>query len=183
MRMAYVHLPRFPIQRLVLEQPSFSGKPVVLLEDVRGVERVRFVSKAASAAGARIGQTGAAAAATVPGLVKRRFEAEEEAKALASLGESLLVVAPAFELDDPDGLWLDATAAHLSGGEAKWAEEVTARCATAGFRARVVVGSERFSTQALGRFGELGVLPPRGGLALAGARSPARASAPTSSIR
>ena len=49
---AYLHLPRFPLQRLVLEQPSLSGKPLVLLEDVRGVERVRFVSSAASKAGA-----------------------------------------------------------------------------------------------------------------------------------
>jgi protein ImuB len=167
MRVAYLHLPRFPVQRLVLEQPSLAGKPVVLLEDVRGAERVRFVSKAAGSAGVRIGQTGAAASATVLGLEKRRFDADAEANALGTLGEALLVVAPAFELDAPDGLWLDASAAHLSGGEARWANEVVERCAAAGFRARVVVGSERFSTQALGRFGEAGVVPPRGGGALA----------------
>jgi len=113
MRVAYVHLPRFPLQRLVLEQPSFAGKPVVLLEDVKGAERVRFVSRAASASGVRIGQTGAAASATVPGLVKRRYDADEERKALLTLGESLLVVAPGFELDAPHGLWLDASAAPL----------------------------------------------------------------------
>jgi protein ImuB len=167
MRLASLHLPRFPLQRLVLEQPSFAGKPVVLLEDVKGAERVRFVSRAASALGARLGQTGAAAAATVPGLQKRRFDAEAEWLALRSLGESLLAVAPAFELDAPDGLWLDATAAHLSGGEEAWRGAVLARCAAAGFRAKVVVGAERFTTQAVCRFGEATVLPAGGGLALA----------------
>jgi protein ImuB len=167
MRLAYLHLPRFPLQRLVLEQPSFAGKPVVLLEDVKGAERVRFVSRAASALGARLGQTGAAAAATVPGLEKRRFDAEAEWLALRSLGEALLVVAPGFELDAPEGLWLDASAANLSGGEAAWREAVLARCAAAGLRAKLVVGSERFTTQAVGRFGEATVLPPGGGGAFA----------------
>lgn len=167
MRVAYVHLPRFPLQRLVLEQPSFAGKPVVLLEDVKGAERVRFVSRAASAAGVRLFQTGAAASATVPGLVKRRFDAEEEWKALRTLGESLLVVTPGFELDAPDGLWVDASAAHLSGGEQAFREELVARCGVAGFRAKVTLGAERFTTQAICRFGVGTVLPPGGGPVLA----------------
>jgi protein ImuB len=167
MRVAYVHLPRFPLQRLVLERPSFAGKPMVLLEDVKGAERVIFVSRAASASGVRRGQTGAAASATVPGLVTRRYDADEERKALLTLGESLLVVAPGFELDAPHGLWLDASAAHLSGGEATWREELIARCGVAGFRAKVVVGSERFTTQASGRFADGGVLPAQGGAAFA----------------
>lgn len=167
MRVAYVFLPRFPLQRLVLEQPSFSGQPLVLLEDVKGAERVRFVSRAASAAGVRLGQTGAAASATVPGLVKRRYDADEERKALRTLGESLLVVAPGFELDAPHGLWLDASAAHLSGGEAAWRDEVIARCGVAGFRAKVMLGAERFTTQARCRFGDEGVLPANGGPAFA----------------
>ncbi|MBL8917796.1 MAG: DNA polymerase Y family protein [Myxococcaceae bacterium] len=167
MRVAYVQLPRFPLQRLVLEQPSFAGKPVVLLEDVRGAERVRFVSRAASAAGVRLHQTGAAASATVPGLLKRRFDAAEEEKALRTLGESLLVVTPGFELDAPDGLWVDASAAHLAGGEQAFREELIARCGVAGFRARVAVGAERFSTQAICRFGTGAVLPAGGGAELA----------------
>ncbi len=167
---AYLHLPRFPLQRLVLEQPSLSGKPLVLLEDVRGVERVRFVSSAASKAGARAGQTGAAASATVPALQKRRFEADDERKALGTLGEALMVLAPGFQVDAPDGLWLDASAAHLSGGEAGWLEEVLARVAVAGFRARVVMGHERFTTQAVCRYFTQHPslsLSPRGGHALA----------------
>lgn len=167
MRVAYIHLPRFPLQRLVLEQPSFSGKPVVLLEDVKGAERVRFVSRAASAAGVRLGQTGAAAAATVPGLVKRRFDDEAEWKALRTLGESLLVVAPAFQLDAPDGLWVDASAAHLFGGEQAFREELIARCNVAGFRVKVVIGSERFTTQALCRFGDGAIVAAQGGRLLA----------------
>lgn len=167
MRVAYVQLPRFPLQRLVLEQPSFAGKPVVLLEDVKGAERVRFVSRAASAAGVRLHQTGAAASATVPGLVKRRFDAAEEEKALRTLGESLLVVTPGFELNAPDGLWIDASAAHLAGGEQAFREELIARCGVAGFRARVAVGAERFTTQAICRFGTGAVLPTGGGAELA----------------
>ena len=154
MRLGALHLPRFPLQRLVLEQPSLSGKPIVMHADDRGSQRVHFVSASALKAGLRPGLTVSAAAAIVPDVVKVAFDLEAEKAALVSLGERLMAVTPAFEVDAPDGLWLDASASHLAGGEALWAKLVLSSLAEAGYRARCVVASDRFTSQALARFGQ-----------------------------
>lgn len=169
MRLGYLFLPRFPVQRRVLEQPSLAGRPLVLHADEKGSQRVRFASGAALKRGVRPGMTVASAMALEPSLVRLRFEAEQEAKALASLGETLLPLAPGFQRDAPEGLWLDASGAHLSGSETRWAERVLGACRALGFRGRCTVGSERFSTQALGRWTmeSVNVVPERGGAQVA----------------
>lgn len=165
MRLGYLFLPRFPIQRRVNEQPSLAGRPVLLHADDRGVQRVRFASGSALKRGVRRAQTVAAASALEPSVVRLPFEPAQEAAALHSLGEALLPLAPGFQVDAPEGLWLDASATKLSGGEARWADRVLAACRAAGFKARCVVGSERFTTQALARWrgDSLAVVPARGG--------------------
>lgn len=169
MRLGYLFLPRFPVQRRVLEQPSLAGRPLVLHADEKGSQRVRFASGAALKRGVRPGMTVASALALEPSLVRLRFEPEQEAKALASLGETLLPLAPGFQRDAPEGLWLDASGAPLSGDETRWAERVLGACRTLGFRGRCTVGSERFSTQALGRWtmDSVNVVPPQGGAQVA----------------
>ncbi len=169
MRLGALHLPRFPLQRLVLEQPSLSGQPIIMCADDHGTQRVHFASAAALKGGLRPGMTATAAAAMVPEVVKTRFDPETEARALASLGERLLTVAPGFELNAPEGLWLDASAAHLAGGEALWGKLVLAALADAGYRARCVVASERFTAQALAKWGQepLAVVAPQANDALA----------------
>ncbi|MCI0572334.1 MAG: DNA polymerase Y family protein [Myxococcaceae bacterium] len=153
MRLAYVHLPRFPVQRRVLEAPALAGQPFVLVEEVRGQRRVAFASTAALKAGVRPGSTLTAASALVAGLSHFPHAFAAEAAALLSLGEALLVLAPAFQLDAPEGLWLDASAAGLCGGEETWAARVVEACAAQGWRARVVVADEAFTARALARFG------------------------------
>jgi protein ImuB len=168
-RLLYLFFPRYPVQRRVLEQPSLAGRPVLLHADERGSQRVRFASGAALKRGVRPGMTVASAMALEPGVVRLPFEPAVEAKALASLGEMLLPLSPGFQVDAPEGLWLDASAAHLCGGEAPWAERVLGACRHLGLRGVGVVGSERFSTRALARWGResLLVVPERGGPALA----------------
>lgn len=151
MRLAYLHFPRFPVQRRVRETPSLAGRPVVLWADERGVQRVCFASSVALKEGVRPGQTVAAAGALIPGLQRLPYVAADEARALSSLGESLMTLAPGFQVDPPEGLWLDASAASLKGGEAPWLEHVRAACQAQGWVGRGVVGSERFTTQALAR--------------------------------
>lgn len=170
MRLAYLFLPRFPLQRRVNETPSLAGRPVLLFADERGTQRVRFASGAALKRGLRPGQAVAAASALEPAVVRLPFEPQREAAALHSLGETLLPLAPGFQVDAPEGLWLDASATKLSGGEARWAERVLAACRAQGLKARCVVGSERFTTQALARWrgDSLAVVPPRGGVDLPG---------------
>ncbi|MFZ5439191.1 MAG: Y-family DNA polymerase [Myxococcota bacterium] len=169
MRLGYLYFPRYPVQRRVLEQPSLAGRPVVLHADVKGAQRVRFASGAALKRGIKPGQTVAAAMALEPAVTRLRFEPRDEVKALGSLGELLLPLAPGFQVDEPEGLWLDASAAHLCGSEQRWAERVLGACRGVGLRGRCVVGSERFCTQALARWSMDGVqvLPPRGGPGLA----------------
>ncbi|MFT3707346.1 MAG: DNA polymerase Y family protein [Archangium sp.] len=169
MRLAYLFLPRFPVQRRVLEQPSLSGRPVLLHADERGTQRVRFASGAALRRGVRPGMSVASASALEPSVVRLRFEPEHERAALMTLGETLLLLAPGFQLDAPEGLWLDASAAHLCGGEAGWSQRVLAMLKNVGLRGRCVVGSERFTTQALARWNNdsATVVPPQGGPALA----------------
>lgn len=169
MRLLALFFPRYPVQRRVLEQPSLAGRPVLLHVDERGSQRVRFASGAALKRGIRPGLTVASAMALEPGVVRLPFDAAVEAKALASLGELLLPLAPGFQVDAPEGLWLDASAAHLCGGEARWAERVLGACRHLGLRGAGVVGAERFSTRALARWGResLLVVPERGGPALA----------------
>ena len=153
MRVAYAHLARFPVQRRLKELPSLAGQPLALIEESRGQRRVAFASTAALKAGVRPGMVLAAACALVPELEAHAYQPEADRQALVSLGEVLMAVAPAFMLDAPDGLWLDASAARLCGGEPQLAERIVALCQEQGYWARVVVGGELFTTRALARYG------------------------------
>ena len=165
MRLAYLHFPRFPVQRRVRETPSLGGRPVVLWADERGVQRVIFASSAALKEGVRPGHTVASAGALVPGLQRLPYFAADEAHALSTLGEALMVLAPGFQIDPAEGLWLDASAASLKGGEGPWLEVVVAFCKQLGWVGRGVLGSERFTVQALARHSTqpASVVEPRGG--------------------
>ncbi|MFO0601208.1 MAG: DNA polymerase Y family protein [Myxococcaceae bacterium] len=169
MRLAYLFLPRFPIQRRVLEQPSLQGRPLLLFADEKGAQRVRFASGSALKRGVRPGMTVSASTALEPSVVRHRFEPTAEVRALASLGETLLTLSPGFQLDAPEGLWLDASAAKLFHDEHAWAERVVSAVRGLGLHARCVVGEERFTTRAVARWarpgdaGQTAVLPRFGG--------------------
>jgi protein ImuB len=153
MRLGYVHLARFPAQRKVMEVPELAGRPFALVEEVRGQRRVAFASTSALKAGVKQGMTLTAASALEPTLQHFPFRSEEETQALTGLGEALMGLAPGFELSEPDGLWFDASAAHLVGGEEGLCERVLETCTALGWRARVVVASEKFTARVLARFG------------------------------
>lgn len=153
MRRAYLHFTRFPVQRKVLECPELAGRPFVLVEESRGQRRVAAASTSALKAGVRPGTTLTAATALEPGLRHFPYRPEDEARALVALGEALLCLGPGFQLSAPDGLWLDAGAAHLSGGEDGLCSRALALCSELGYRAHVAVASEAFSSRALARYG------------------------------
>lgn len=153
MRRAYLHFTRFPVQRRVLELPELAGRPFALVEEVRGQRRVAFASTTALKAGVRPGMTLTAATALEPVLRHFPYRPEDEARALTALGEALMALAPGFQLSPPDGLWLDAGAAHLVGGEARLVAQVLERCAELGYRGHAVVASEAFTSRALARHG------------------------------
>jgi len=152
-RVAYVHLPRFPVQRRVLDEPRLAGQPLALVHEAKGVLRISFASGTAQRDGIRAGMTLTAARALLPALRDGLYDATAEAQALSSLAEGFLRFTPAFMLSAPDGLWLDASTASLFGGEAGLVEKVEAQARAAGYRARVVLASEPFTARALARFG------------------------------
>jgi len=152
-RVAYVHLPRFPVQRRVLEEPTLAGQPLALVHEAKGALRVSFASGAAQREGIRAGMTLTAARALLPALRDGLHDASAEAGALSSLAEGFLRLSPAFMLSAPDGLWLDASAASLFGGEVGLLEKVDAQARAAGYRARVALASDLFTARALARFG------------------------------
>lgn len=170
-RVAYVHLPRFPVQRRVLEEPALAGQPLALVHEAKGALRVAFASGAAQREGIRPGMTLTAARALLPALRDGLVEAMVEAQALSSLAEGFLRLSPAFMPSAPDGLWLDASAASLFGGEMGLVERVEAQARAAGYRARVALASELFTARALARFGAGARAPQaspwRGGVCIA----------------
>ncbi|MFP2962957.1 DNA polymerase Y family protein, partial [Myxococcus sp. 1LA] len=129
MRRAYLHLTRFPVQRRVVESPELSGRPFALVDVTRGQRRVAFASTSALKVGVRPGMTLTAATALEPGLRHFDYRPEDELRALTALGEALLPLSPGFQLCAPDGLWLDAGAAHLCGGEDGLGTRMLAVCA------------------------------------------------------
>ena len=153
MRRCHVHLPRFPVQRRVTQTPSLAGKPLALVENARGHLHVVFASTAALKGGVRVGMTRTAACALVPELQCFPYIPEEERQALASLGEALLQCGPQFQLSAPEGLSVDASAAHLFGGEAGLGERILEVCAAHGYRGRVAVATEAFTARVLARHG------------------------------
>jgi protein ImuB len=153
MRLGYLHFPRFPVQRKVIELPELAGRPFVLVEEVRGQQRVACASTSALKAGVRPGMTLTAANALEPSLRHFPYRPEEERRALVGIGEMLMALAPGFQLSVPDGLWFDAGAAHLVKGEEGLSAKVLALCSELGWRGRVVVASEKFTARVLARHG------------------------------
>jgi protein ImuB len=155
MRRLYLHLPRFPVQCAVRDLPELRHAPLILAEESRGQQRVAFASSAALKAGIRPGMGVTAARAVLPAVGVRRFDAEGSARALRSLGETLLALGPAFEVLPPDGLFLDASAAPLCRGpgapEQNLLERVLALCAEWGLLGQGVVASHAFTARALAR--------------------------------
>jgi protein ImuB len=169
MRLLYVHLKRFPIQRKIIEMPSLAGKPVVFVQEVKAQKKIAFASSTALSAGIYPGMSLTAATALVGSVHPYPYSAEVERAALMSLAESLLSIAPAFQLSVPDGLWLDASAARLYGGEESLLQRALEVCAAQGFRASAVIASEVFTARALARHGRRVnqvILPRSGALAL-----------------
>lgn len=153
MRVVYLHLPRFPVQRKVVETPALQGRPVALWEEIRGQKRVAFASAAALKAGCAAGMTVTAATALSPELKDFPLDRAAEEAALLSLGEALLQVAPAFQLRPPDGMWLDGSAAPLVEGEEGLAVRVMEIARACGYRGRAVVASDPFTARAVARAG------------------------------
>ncbi len=127
------------------------------------------VDGAAASLGLAVGQKATDARALVPELVLADAEPEADAAALTALAEACARFSPAVAEDPPDGLFLDITGlAHLWGGEAALAEDLTRRLAhprmgKAGVPLRAAVAGGPGAAWALAHFGPPGAILPPGG--------------------
>jgi hypothetical protein len=154
MRIACIHVPQFALQCATRLDPSLRGAPLAIVSagSGRGPLRAPIVnacSRAAWAAGVRLGMTAPSARARAPELVVVPLEAAIERETVRALADALLGFAPAVDL----GARVGAGAAHLAlyaevpaktRGHA-FGERVLALCEELGLTVRVGIADDRFT--------------------------------------
>ena len=168
-RIAALHLPWLPIERLCLTGPA-------AIWTTEGSRRVLVaVSPAAAAAGLRPGQALADAQAILPELALHPHAPEADAAWLRRLAHWARCVTPLPALDPPDGLLLDVTGiAHLHGGEEALRRALVARFARAGVTVQAAIAGTADCAAGLARAG-VGIVVPPGEAAIAVAPLPLHA--------
>jgi protein ImuB len=176
-RVMYLWLPRWPIDRLRLSRPKNSGalaeeKPFATVGDTAGRRLLAAVNPAATAAGLVPGMPLADALSFFPGLATVAAEPAEDAAALRRLAEWCGRYSPWTAPDGADGVRIEITgSAHLWGGEATLAADLTARLDRRYVATRLAIADTLGAAWAMARFAEgksLVILPPgdcRAGLA------------------
>ncbi len=152
--------PNWAIANWKRRNPSAAlAEAFALAETSRNARRLSAVNAAAAALGLFVGQKATDATALVPDLVLADAEPEADAAALIALADWCARFSPAVALDPPDGLFLDITGlAHLWGGEAALAADLTARLARNSLPVRTVVAPTPGAAWALARFGPHGTI-------------------------
>lgn len=108
---------------------------------------------AAAGLGLFVGQKATDAAALVPELVTAEADPAADGAALEALCDWCARFSPAVAIDPPDCLFLDITGvAHLWGGEAAMADDLTARLAANGIPVRVSAAATVGAAWALAHF-------------------------------
>lgn len=112
--------------------------------------------------GVRAGQTIAEACALVAHLVVREVRQRDVQAALGRVAELALAFGATVAFEAPDTVWVDITgAAHLWGGEASLAAELSSRVRALGHVARVAVASGPRLAQAFAHWAPPGAGPER----------------------
>jgi protein ImuB len=163
-RILCVWSPAWAIANWRRRNPSaLPGEAFALIATERGVRRLSAVDEGAASLGLFAGQKATDAAALVPGLVTAEADPAADLAALEALCDWCARFSPAVAMDPPDGLCLDITGvAHLWGGEAAMAEDLTARLATNGIPVRAAVAGTIGAAWALVRFGAPGAIASPG---------------------
>jgi len=136
-RVLYVFLPRWPIDRLrragLLPNPGAAPAkeaPLATVIAAKGRQFLAAVNPAASAKGIAQGMPLADALSFLPGLLTRPAELAEDAAALRRLAEWCGRYSPWTAPDGSDGIKIEITgSAHLWGGEAELAADLSRRLA------------------------------------------------------
>jgi len=150
-RAACVDVPALPLQLLFARRPDWRGRPVAVVGEDKPQGLVLFVSGAARRAGVRAGLRHGPTLSLAPNLRADVVPDSEIAAGVAALTKRLLAFTPGVEpLSGAPGVFhLDASGLErLAGPPATWAASILDDLASAGFRARIAVGFERFGVYA-----------------------------------
>jgi protein ImuB len=156
-RVLALWIPDLPLQRVRRGRDRGEGPLAVVHEG-----RVVCCDPAARAQGVRPGDSAVQAEAACAGLEISPLDPAADEAALGALAEALQALAPAAELAPPDGLLLDASAAHLllppsappgEDAEALLLARAVALAAEMGYRCRAALASGKAPARALARHG------------------------------
>lgn len=128
--------------------------PLVTVERRANALHLAALNKAALDAGLTPAMALADARARLPGLAAHPADPHAEAALLKKIARWCERYTPLTALDPPDGLFLDISGcAHLFGGEAELAKDLTARLAKSGLAARIAIAPTPGAAFALSRHG------------------------------
>ncbi|QCG99017.1 DNA polymerase Y family protein [Azospirillum sp. TSA2s] len=137
-----------------LMPPELRARPLALLRTERQRRMVVAVNRAAAVLGIAPGHTLSDARALEPALEVAEATPEADAALLGRIADWARRYSPWTAADEPDGVVIDITGcAHLFGGEAALAADLTGRLRAAGFAARAAIADTPAAAWGLVRFG------------------------------
>jgi len=161
-RILYLYLPRWQIDRLRLSRRKNSAAPAeeapfATVADVAGRRLLAAVNPAGMTAGLAPGMPLADALSFMPNLATALAAPADDAAALRQLAEWCGRYSPWTAPDEADGVRIEITgSAHLWGGEAALAADLTTRLQRRGVAVRIAIADTLGAAWATARFGEGG---------------------------
>jgi protein ImuB len=156
----YLWLPHWPIDRRRLSRRENSGAPAeavpfVTVADAGGRRLLAAVNSAAAVAGLAPGMPLADALSFLPGLATAAAEPREDTAALRQLAEWCGRYSPWTALDGTDGVKIEITgSAHLWGGEAALAADLTTRLDRRHIAVRIAIADTLGAVWATARYAD-----------------------------
>jgi protein ImuB len=151
-RVCCVELPAMPLQLLLLDQPSWRGLPVAVVEADRPQAKLLWVNEHARRMRVLPGMRFAAARSLASDLRAWVITPDRIERAIAELFALLINFSPRVEPEagQPGTFWVDPSGMSLLWGEhGAWAMAMQRALGEAGYSATVVVGFHRFRTHAI----------------------------------
>jgi protein ImuB len=166
-RILSLWFPRLGAERLVRAEPHLSDSHFATVAQQGPAQVLSALSLRAAQAGLYAGQPLRDAHAMCAGLLTRPAHPQREQAFLGALHRWAGKFSPWVATELPDALVIDLTGcAHLFGGEAQLAQQVTQDCADLGLTARLGIADTLGTAWALARFGaqpDAGAVPAQSG--------------------
>jgi protein ImuB len=155
-----VWLRRLSTDRIERRWSAPAETPLVIVEAVKSALRIGALNDAAAAIGLKFGMPLADARAMHPSIDVQDADPQADLVLLESVADWCDRYTPLVGLDPPDGLLLDISGcAHLFGGERTLVDDIVARLARQGLRAKVGLADTVGGAWAAARYGETTLVP------------------------